>query len=76
MLVSSAQTIPCWRQPEMNRKTPKEIGRTPVARSNDRLLDDPGNEDPGSQLDAPVPLRPSTGAQQEKPPRPSDGKPR
>ena len=49
----------------MNRKTPKEIGRTPVARSNDRLLDDPGNEDPGSQLDAPVPLRPSTGAQQD-----------
>lgn len=76
MPVSSAQTNPCWRQPEMNRKTPKEIGRTPVARSNDRLLDDPGNEDPGSQLDAPVPLRPSTKTQRKRKPRPSDENPR
>nr|WP_161492481.1 hypothetical protein [Pseudomonas sp. LPH1] len=48
--------------------------RTPVARSSDALLDDPGNEDPGSQLDAPVPLRPSTRTQRKKSPRPSDEK--
>nr|WP_156886303.1 hypothetical protein [Pseudomonas alcaliphila] len=50
--------------------------RTPVARSSEALLDDPGNEDPGSQLDAPVPLRPSTRTQRKKRPRPSDEKPR
>ncbi|MGA4445903.1 hypothetical protein ACPA0O_01270 [Ectopseudomonas chengduensis] len=50
--------------------------KTPVARSSEALLDDPGNEDPGSQLDAPVPLRPSTKAQRSKRTRPSDGKPR
>jgi len=49
--------------------------RTPVARSSETLLDDPGNEDPGSQLDAPVPLRPSTRTQRKKSPRPSDEKP-
>jgi len=49
----------------------------PTTRSiYEALLDDPGNEDPGSQLDAPVPLRPSTRAQREKRARPSDGKPR
>jgi hypothetical protein len=49
--------------------------RTPVARSSEALLDDPGNEDPGSQLEAPVPLRPSTRTQRKKRPRPSDEKP-
>lgn len=49
---------------------------TPVARSSEALLDDPGNEDPGSQLDAPVPLRPSPQTQRKKKPRPSAEKPR
>ncbi|WP_158233724.1 hypothetical protein [Pseudomonas sediminis] len=50
--------------------------RTPVARSSEALLDDPGNEDPGSQLDAPVPLRPSTKTQRKRKTRPSDENPR
>ena len=50
--------------------------KTPVARSSEALLDDPGNEDPGSQLDAPVPLRPSTRTHRKKRPRPSYEKPR
>ncbi|AVO55593.1 hypothetical protein C7A17_23495 [Ectopseudomonas mendocina] len=35
------------------------------------LYDDPGNEDPGSQLDGPVPLRPRP----EKPAAPVDVEP-
>ncbi|WP_161866878.1 MULTISPECIES: hypothetical protein [Pseudomonas] len=50
----------------MNRQKPDAPNKAPVARSSEALLDDPGNEDPGSQLDAPVPLYPSTKARREK----------
>lgn len=60
----------------MSEKKPEQTIKPPVFRSDEALLDDPGNEDPGSQLDAPVPLRPSNGAQREQEPRPGDGKPR
>ncbi|NRF36991.1 hypothetical protein HRF58_20115, partial [Bacillus velezensis] len=59
-----------------NKQSPGKTAKTPMARSNEALLDDPGNEDPGSQLDATVPLRPSTKAQREKGTRPSDAKAR
>lgn len=60
----------------MSEKKPEQTIKPPIARSDEALLDDPGNEDPGSQLDAPVPLRPSNRAQREKKPRPGDQKPR
>ncbi len=60
----------------MNGKTSEQARKTPVPRPAQGLLDDPGNEDPGSQLDAPVPLRPSTRSQRQKKPRPDAGEPR
>jgi hypothetical protein len=62
--------------PDMKNETPVSTPKTPVARADEATLDDPGNEDPGSLLDAPAPLRPSSGTQREQDPRPGDGKPR
>jgi hypothetical protein len=60
----------------MSKKTQNSDERVPVARSDEALLDDPGNEDPGSLLDAPVPLRPSTRVQRGGKPGPGEVKPR
>lgn len=61
----------------MGRHVADKGKNKPAARSShDALLDDPGNEDPGSQLDAPVPLRPSPKAQRKNRPLPSDDKSR